>query len=154
MEVGVIGEIPSRRVKNIIDAVQFFAELLMPEDIVDELIIDVEIDETLDIAGHCLSESSVENPRDFYIAINPKISNQSLYQTLAHEMVHVKQYALNETYNRLSMTDDCISYKRVWQGEDWMPSKSIDEYYDSPWETEAYGKEVGLYYKWKNRNKN
>jgi hypothetical protein len=33
-------------------------------------------------------------------------------------------------------------------GEVWKAKRKEDDYFDSPWEIEAYGREVGLYAKW------
>ena len=58
-----------------------------------------------------------------------------MLETLAHEMVHVKQYIMNET-------DDVLSR---WK------NKKIDQnkvdYWNHPWEIDAYGREPGLLYK-------
>jgi len=89
------------------------------------------------------------NPRDFKIVIDPyrimkddwgRELNYSewvskLLRTLAHEMIHVKQYIMGElTYKRGAM---CWNGKKVG----WM---SGEEYYCSPHEVEAYGKEKWL----------
>jgi hypothetical protein len=33
-------------------------------------------------------------------------------------------------------------------GKVWKPNGKEDHYFDSPWEIEAFGREVGLYQKW------
>ena len=89
------------------------------------------------------------NPRNFKIVIDPyrimkddwdRELNYSewvskLLRTLAHEMVHVKQYIMGElTYKKGAM---------CWYGNEvgWM---SAEEYFCSPHEVEAYGKEKWL----------
>lgn len=52
--------------------------------------------------------------------------------TLAHECVHLKQYAMGEIDENMN----------TWKGT--RVPKSTD-YWDSPWEIEAYGREKGLY---------
>jgi hypothetical protein len=136
-------------------AVTFYADILLDESVLKDLVIDIEIDYDLDVAGHCLTEDELEYPREFTIKINPdNCYDESLYATLAHEMVHVKQYAYGELYNILYLTTDelAITFKHVWKGEPWVAEPKQDEYYDSPWEIEAYGRQVGLYQRWKNRN--
>jgi hypothetical protein len=54
-------------------------------------------------------------------------------ETVAHEMVHVKQYAKGE------LTE------QSWQGKLINPKQ---EYWDQPWEIEAHGREVGLFIQW------
>ena len=56
--------------------------------------------------------------------------------TLAHELVHVKQYATGEMRDR----DNAIV---EWMGEKYNQDEL--EYWEHPWEIDAYGREVGLY---------
>jgi hypothetical protein len=62
------------------------------------------------------------------------------FRTLAHELVHAKQYVLKElSYREVGM---------VWKGipTGYIIGKDMDwlEYYDLEWEIEAYGREEGL----------
>ena len=78
--------------------------------------------------------------RDNYIIdIDPKQSMRRLLETVAHEMVHVKQYSRGELV-------ELKTNKTKWQGKV-VNRKSLD-YYDLPWEIEAYGREVGLFIRW------
>ena len=89
------------------------------------------------------------NPRNFKIVIDPyrlkkddwgRELNYSewvskILRTLAHEMVHIKQYVMSElTFKREKM---------YWKNEV-LGGMSEDEYYCSPHEVEAYGKEKWL----------
>ena len=56
-------------------------------------------------------------------------------KTLAHELVHVKQYILGE----LSWREAGL----LWKGVNWNPDNLL-EYYDLPYEIEAHGREYGL----------
>lgn len=58
--------------------------------------------------------------------------------TLAHEMVHVKQYLLGEL-KHLDCSDEFNGVKYSFPTS----FNSLD-YWFSPWEVEAYGKQVGL----------
>ena len=60
-----------------------------------------------------------------------KLSYESMMQTLAHEMVHAKQYLRGEL----------CGYTHSWKGK--KPRKY--KYENSPWEREAYGLENCLY---------
>lgn len=65
-------------------------------------------------------------PRYFTIEIKKSLNEQERLMTLAHELVHIKQYAkmeLNEEMNR-------------WHGK-FVDSDKIP-YIDQPWEIEAY----------------
>jgi hypothetical protein len=60
-----------------------------------------------------------------------------MLQCLAHEMVHVKQYAKGELSNEL------ITAK--WQGKTFKLTNSMEDYFNWPWEIEAYGRDRSLY---------
>lgn len=76
------------------------------------------------------------------VVIKPRKNLKDVGLTLAHEMVHVKQYATGELRDYVKST----SLNR-WQG------KIIDDskisYWDRPWEIEAFGREFGLYARFK-----
>lgn len=82
------------------------------------------------------------NPREFIISISSSMGYQNTFLTLAHEMVHVKQYAMGELRDVL----------RGPTPQRWL-NAPIDsdniEYWDLPWEIEAYGREKGLYFRFR-----
>ena len=66
------------------------------------------------------------------------VSLRNLLINLAHEMVHVKQWAKGEMYE-YSRTPSLVRFKKsVYDMND------ID-YYDYPWEIEAFGRQEGLF---------
>lgn len=73
-----------------------------------------------------------KQPRRFLIEIHPGIEVKNILSTIAHEMVHVKQYIYGETNEQLSS----------WRGKK-INSDKI-EYWTHPWEIDAYGREIGL----------
>ena len=104
-----------------------------------------------DYEGEAMIEEGTRttNPRKFNIVIDPyrlekddwgRELNYSewvskILRTLAHEMVHIKQYVMSElTFKREKM---------YWKNEV-LGGMSEDEYYCSPHEVEAYGKEKWL----------
>ena len=60
-----------------------------------------------------------------------------LLKTLAHELVHVKQYVLGELRSR----DVGLLYKGINH-----EAMNLMEYFELPYEIEAYGREKGLLY--------
>lgn len=79
-------------------------------------------------------------PRKFVISIHvpKKVSLRYIIRTLAHEMVHVKQFVRNELID-LASTDYNVS---VFKNKRYNINKV--SYFDQPWEIEAYGREYGL----------
>lgn len=55
-----------------------------------------------------------------------------MMMTLAHEMVHVKQFAMGELEENMN----------VWKGKRF---SGKTDYWDTPWEIEAHGREYGLW---------
>lgn len=83
---------------------------------------------------------SSRHPRRFKMTIYINKSPSLLYiiSSLAHEMVHVKQYVKNELID-LSSTDFNVSvYKNKRFNSNKVP------YSEQPWEIEAYGRTPGL----------
>jgi len=64
-------------------------------------------------------------PRSFIIEVNKKDPEEEIVKTLAHEVVHIYQYAYGELNEEMSL----------WKGKKVDQSK-ID-YFEQPWEKEA-----------------
>lgn len=115
--------------------VEFCIKNLMPR--MQTLNIEVKLTRIKgDAEGYCLRESD----RDFEIEVDSRLPLRKMLETVAHEMVHVKQYARRE------MND--WQYKEVyykWKGR-YIPDST--DYWDLPWEIEANGREVGLFIRW------
>ena len=78
--------------------------------------------------------------REFLITIDSKLNKKETLLALAHEMVHVKQYAkgeMKEIFRPTRMVK--------WQGKKFLHEEF--DYWEQPWEIEAYGREKGLYVK-------
>lgn len=85
------------------------------------------------------NDAVYDRPRVFEIEVNSNLRLRRLLETVAHEMVHVKQFARGELYQGIRVN------KHRWQGR-WM-GENVD-YWDLPWEIEAHGREVGLFVRW------
>ena len=90
--------------------------------------------------GDCevIEYNSQRKPRSFKIRLRKKKSYKSLIKTLAHELVHVKQFALGEMSEFHDRWRDGVDHKDT-------------EYFDLPWEIEARMMEHVLYDKYKNK---
>lgn len=117
-------------------ALDFYLSKLLSKRIINHLTVDIEIKKRLDedASGYCdvVGCNTRNKPRDFTIQIERNKSLRYMLMTLAHECVHLKQYALGEI-------DDNLCH---WKGK---RVHSKTDYWDSPWEIEAHGREVGLY---------
>jgi hypothetical protein len=116
-------------------AVQFYAKELIPNTrIRNNCVAIIRFDASIPNYGSCGAEgyNSKKEPREFLIEVHPGIGARDILETLAHEMVHVKQLVYHETNDELS----------VWRGKK-MNSDKMD-YWHHPWEIDAHGREIGL----------
>ena len=79
--------------------------------------------------------NDAKKPRKFVIELHPWIGAREIFITLAHEMVHIRQYVKGDTNENLSK----------WKGE--RINSEVMDYYHHPWEMEAYSLETCLYTK-------
>lgn len=129
----------------LIEASKFFADKLMDPRMVRNLNIEIEVTKNLDVEGECIDEEGTRNPRWFTINLK-KQELDDMIRTLAHEMVHVKQHAKNELQSGYVVPSrGGLVIRSKWKGRIWKPKKKEHPYFDSPWELDAYGKEVSLF---------
>mgnify|MGYP006287789061 FL=1 len=116
-------------------AVEFYGQKLISKRLLDNLHLRVKFNDKLNVfASAFVTEHNASGKaRVFEIEIHPWIGAKEILKALAHEMVHIKQFAYNETNDSLSR----------WKGIKINPD-DID-YYDHPWEIEAFGLETGLF---------
>jgi len=95
--------------------------------------------------ANCIWEDEHYRPFDFTIQIDPDQKIQLLLNSLAHELVHVKQWAKGEFYQLQRETN---VYK--FNGQRWDTDKV--DYWDTPWEIEAHGRAIGLVVQWARKN--
>lgn len=118
-------------------AIDFYCEKLMSKKLLENIHLRVKFNDKLEYYG-CASVKEYNDsgkPREFIIEIHPGTGAYGIIKTLAHEIVHIKQFAYCETNESLTR----------WKGSKIDPC-DVD-YYWHPWEIEAYGLEVGLFTK-------
>jgi hypothetical protein len=74
------------------------------------------------------------------IGLNPRHKQMNQLLTLAHEMIHAKQYLSGELKNLDINKNLCL-----WKGKEY--TETEENYYDLPWEVEAHSREKELYTK-------
>lgn len=143
----VISGAGKRRSKELIEAANFFADILLGPKLSKNIKLRIVVKNHLGVLGECEALDRTRSPREFQITLLKR--NEHIISTLAHELVHVKQFARNELGKMWEVETffgpSCVA---KWQGSDWSAKQREDDYYDSPWEIEAYGREVGLYHRW------
>ena len=123
-------------------AAWWYAEKLMGKRLMNNLEIHISLDRNLgkkyNIEGSCIWEDELRRPREFTMKLDASMSIRNILITLAHEMVHVKQWAKDEMYEYQN-TPKMVRY----MGEK-MHLDKVD-YWDYPWEIEAFGRQLGLF---------
>lgn len=146
MQVFIEGRCSNHLRKIITDATYFYADLLIPRHKQCTLTINLVIKTRKVMKGDeatCMvAETNRRNdPIEFEIELNRNVNTKTMLYNLAHEMVHVKQFALRELNEEQSK----------WFG------KRVDDtkvdYWDLPWEIEAYGRERGLFTRFVHKHK-
>src|SRR5688572_15239801 len=131
-------------------ATKFMYSLLVSPRIHNKSMIIVESkyidDDAWELAGetHVLKPFTAR-PKEFRIVLNSMYGKRQQLLSLAHELVHCKQFTkggLGHTYESKGMT--LTKWKRKYTVETKM------DYFDWPWEIDAHGREYGLYKRYRN----
>lgn len=95
--------------------------------------------------GNCVWEDQHIRPNDFVIQIDPDQKVGMILNTLAHELVHVKQWAKGEFYQHQS-NENVFTFQKMRY------NIARVDYWDQPWEIEAHGRAIGLVVQWARAN--
>jgi hypothetical protein len=120
-------------------------KIIHPDDLDDE-----EYEEARSIRAWCMYEGVIKDKRQFSVVLTyprynaaakkPLTRLKKILIDLGHELIHVKQYLNNEIFD---YKNGFVRYK----GEEFDDSYKtrLENYFESPWEVEAYGREYGLF---------
>ena len=134
MSIKIFGSPDAKFTPYVHRAAKFFADSLLTKQMQDNTKIVIKFNDKIKDQGYASVEgyNSKNIPREFLIELHPHIGAAQILRTLAHEMVHVKQFAYGHTNDTLSRWHDLK-----------IDSDNLD-YWDHPWEIEAMGLESGL----------
>ena len=140
MQISIKGGTKSQK-KYVRSITKFSVKLMMPRMHSLELNIRIRSFGKDDGYGYCISADGEDQarPREFNIDVNSKLKLRTLLETVAHELVHVKQFARGELYQ------SSVTMKHRWCGR-WY--QRTPNYWNQPWEWEAAGREKGLFVQW------
>ncbi len=143
MLIETVGKPNHISIKTAKAACRFYGEYLLGPKLYPKVFISlnfVKFERGSNDYGYCDWIDQSDRKRDFMITIDSRLNKKETLLALAHEMVHVKQYAKGE------MRDIFRPTRMVnWQGERYAHEEM--DYWEQPWEIEAYGREKGLYVK-------
>lgn len=128
---------------NVRSMVRFAASKLLTKRMAKTLYVKVSLIDELVMKegcfGDCIWTDQEYRPKEFLIRIDSKMKMRPLLETVAHEMVHVKQYARDEMKELVGGVNRFNGQYFTWD----------TEYWDQPWEIEAHGRERGLFEMWR-----
>jgi len=140
MLVNVTGSNKATR-KLVTAATWFYAEKLMGKRLINNLKLNIKLKRGMfkkdNTEGTAIWEDESYRPKEFTIELDCGVKIRNLLITLAHEMVHVKQWAKGEMYE-YALTGKVRFMKTKYDMNDL-------DYWDYPWEVEAYGRQLGLF---------
>lgn len=134
MDISISGKYDKMSRKEIKYMIDFFAKVLLGNRLSKNCSIDIVFEPMgTKFCGFCTPLEDVKKPRLFELEVNSKMSRKMVMRTLAHEMVHVMQFARN-TFRILDEDD-----KYKWKGK--VMKMKRERYFHMPWEKEAHQSE-------------
>ena len=107
--------------------------------------LEIIVKKDLDAYGYCCHLDTEGKARNFEIELKEDKCVNDLLSTLAHEMVHLKQYATGHLKD-IANSPKIKWGKRVYES---IVPETLKSYYATPWEKEACAKEKKLFGKFK-----
>jgi len=131
----------------LLEAAKYYAKNMMSARMANTLKVKIHVRKTVckkNTYGqvHSLVTGS-KGQKDFLIELNANLDVHSMLDTLAHEMIHVKQLATKQLQYRYWKSDNQLHAR--WEGQEVGTVGSIP-YAERPWEVEARNNQR-LYYK-------
>jgi len=140
------GEFNQDKCSILLHATQFYAKKILGTRLANLINVKIDVRKTIldnNTLGVChMKVTGSKRQRQFKIVLNAKRDLHSQLQTLAHEMVHVRQKAKNQLQYRWNKSDSSIKVR-------WMDNAPVRPedipYNQRPWEIEARSLERGFY---------
>ena len=143
MEINVYGA--SNKLENYaISAVEFaMTKFFDVKDLNKYISVDVDFTD-LDVEGHCIDAGDGE----FSIEIKKDLPLREKMIVLMHELVHMKQHIAGELeFGGIIIGKDGLKCTTTtWMGAEF--DEEGTDYFDRPWEIEAFGRHLGLFIRW------
>ena len=133
--------------KLIESAAHYYAEKLIGKRLLKTIKININLKRGMvkkdSAEGTCIWddwEDLRKTPREFTIELDCGVTIRNILINLAHEMVHMKQWAKGDMYEYSNPHMVRFMKKKYDMSE--------IAYWDYPWEIEAYGRQLGLFIRW------
>jgi len=126
----------SSNAKEMSRALNIFADYLLGKSLSSRISMRVHFTKLGSNAMVCWENENYK-PREFIMEVDLYNTGtwKNLITTLAHEMVHVKQFARNEIFQNMRKPSDVL----MWRNKEIHFKQMYEK--DRPWEIEAYARE-------------
>lgn len=134
--------IQGRPSKSQLKAIDYFAQKLFSRQLCQHIYIRLSFKKTNEYWGLAIVDdyNAKGMPRYFTVEIKRDLKKNEKLMAIAHELVHIKQYATGELNEEMTM----------WQGQS--VNSDLIPYIEQPWEIEAYDVGDKLYEEYVNGN--
>jgi hypothetical protein len=145
IDIEITGCRSERKAGFIRSACEFYLRKLVPRHKSMQITIEIvrKLIDNEEAAGQLAVEDNHPH-HEFTISLDSSYKLGEMLRTLAHECVHVKQYATGE-----------LRYTNCYHVQKWknkMFNTGTGNYWELPWEIEANGREKGLFIMWVEEN--
>jgi hypothetical protein len=141
LKVNISGKADNISNKEIRNAVFFYTKKLLGNSLAKKITLDIVIDKELlknfEMFANISPLEADPRPKHYEMEIDAKLSKRQFLISLAHEIIHLKQFAKNQ------MRDLESKKMTRWMG-DYYVEDNIN-YWRRPWEIEAHKGEKTLY---------
>lgn len=142
MRVNILGKSKNKKITKTLlkEAVRYYCYLLkISKKVQRNLYLTIKFSDKLGYDTAATVENHCENgSKVFEICISTKEGFKPTLEALAHEMTHIEQWLSGSRYDYIR-ADGLVRWNKTI-----INNKKID-YWDEPWEVEAFGKQHGLY---------
>lgn len=97
------------------------------------------------VYGSVIWEDDNHRPREYDMDLCNYIKDRMLYRVLAHEVVHIRQYATGDLKDMASHAEYCKWKNKMVKAE----GRGSGSYFDLPWEVEARRDQEDILRAWK-----
>jgi hypothetical protein len=133
--------------REVCKALRYYAEYLMSDGLLETLTIRLDFRRLRGFKADLAWTDRRERPKRFRMNVHENLSREKVLESLAHEMVHVKQYATGQMMEYATDAEFVRWENEAWESDvdDTGDVCSDEKYWFSPWELEARSLERGLF---------
>jgi len=138
-------KVSKRKIKYLEDLLNYTCEKFFTQRLRDKLEFNIIFKKNLlkkeGVLADCIWEDQHYRPREFTIRFEQDQPTRTLVNSMAHELVHVKQWAKGEMWQ-------VQTKKRTHRYNSKEYNCAKMDYWEYPWEIEAHGRAIGIVNMW------